>query len=156
MTVPRNAILKYQGPSAQREYPNISGNTIHSGDAVYVDQTTFDIAAVDSDAHAQYFVGVSEDTYDSSYDAYPGQINPTKMHVIGKGWAKFYTESGLTYVVGQPVYYSTDAQHVTNVPGTNLYGYVADLPDGSQVALVGTGSNFVVISLNRAWPSSSI
>ena len=155
-TVPRNGILKYQGPDSRREYPNLALNTIHAGDFVYVDQTTYDIKALDTDAHAQYFVGVSEDTQDTAYDAYPGQTDPSKMSVVGKGWAKQYTTNGETYVPNQTLYLGANAQTVTNVTGSFKVGFVADLPDGSQLSLVGTGTNFVVVELLKAWPNSAL
>lgn len=156
-TSPRNAILKYQGPGSRREYPNIALNTIHSGDMVYVDQTSFDIKALDSDAHAFYFVGISEDNQDTTQDAYPSQTDPTKMSVVRRGWAKMFTTNGETYNPGMRLFVGADAQTVTNVAGSNRVGAVADLPDASQKGLVGTGNpQTIVVEVEAAWTSNNV
>jgi hypothetical protein len=145
-----------------RQYPNLGGNSINQGDYVYVNQTSFDLNALDSDAHAQYLAGVSNDTW--PIGAYPtsSQVGPSigggptypleGMNVTRHGRVTRYTVNGNIYFPAQRVYFSTDAQHVTNAQATNSLGTVANLPDGSQNGLVGTGTNTIQVDLPETMP----
>lgn len=132
-----------------RQYPNVAGNLINQGDLVYVDQTSYDIKALDTDAHAAYFCGVSNDTY--KVGAYATEPVPyAGMNVTRKGRVKFILTSGVTVNPGQSVYIGANAQTVTDsASGSNTHavGTVANLPDASQKALLGTGSNIVQVDV---------
>jgi len=147
MTTKRNNVVSSSYGS--REYPNRAKNTINAGDMVYVDQTTYDIKALDSDAHAAYFCGTSNDTYPVA--AYSPEGAPYYGMNVGRlDRRNFYLKSGTTVNPGQAVYWGGDAQTVTDsASGANTHsvGTVANLPDGTQIALVGTGTNVVQVDV---------
>jgi hypothetical protein len=116
-----------------RNYPNVAANVINSGDLVYVDQTTYDVKALDSDANALYNCGVSEDT--TPIGAYPNEPAPYHgMNVARQAVRKLILADNDVVVPGGPVYYGGDAQVVTNVSGNNLVANLYNNPDGSYAA----------------------
>lgn len=156
-TTPQN--LQLTDSFFESAYPNVAGNTIHSGDMVWVDTSTADIKALDTDAHAAYFVGVSNDTYDTSLAPYANPpVPPVGMSVQRRGRFKFYTTNAETYTPGTAVYIGANAQTVTlgSTATTHKVGYVSNLGDNSQESLAGTGTNTVVIDIAPAWPIVSI
>lgn len=133
-------------------YPNIAGNSINSGDMVWTDPVTGDLKALDSDAHALYLRGVSNDTY--PVNSYPSEPTPTLgMNVTRVGRRRLYTTNGQTLVADQRVYFGADAQTITNVPGTNLVGYVSSLGDNSQESVTCTGTpQTVAVDIRARYP----
>jgi len=159
-TTPQNIMVKTERAFAQ--YPNVAGNVIHSGDAVYVDTnvfgSTYDIKALDSDSHALTFAGICQDTYDpTNYGVYANDPKPNVgMMVQREGIWYPYTTSGETYYPGQQVYFNTNAQTITKTSSnSNSIGYVNDDPLAVNVGLVGTGSNQIQIMLKTVWPASA-
>ncbi len=134
-------------------YPNIAGNSINSGDMVYTDIATGDLKALDSDAHAFYLRGVSNDTY--PVNAYPSEPTPKLgMNVTRIGRRKLFTTNGETLVMDQKVYVGANAQTITNVAGTNLVGYVSALGDNSQETVTCTGApQTVAVDIRARYPA---
>lgn len=160
-TTPQNLMVKTE--SAFIQLPNAAGNVIHSGDAVYVDTNvfsgTYNIKALDSDAHGLTFAGICQDTYDpTNYSVYGSDpVPPVGMMVQRKGIWNPYTTSGETYYPGQAVYYNTNAQTITKTSSnSNAIGYVNDDPLGVNAAgLVGVGTNQVQVILKTVWPNAA-
>ena len=134
-------------------YPNVAGNSINSGDMVWTDPATGDLKAVDSDAHAFYLRGACNDTY--PVGAYASEATPTLgMNVSRIGRRRLFTTNGETYTPDTKVYYATNAQTVTNVAGTNFYGYVSALGDNSQESLAGTGTpQTIAVDIRARYPA---
>lgn len=159
-TTPQDLMVKTETAFAQ--YPNIAGNVIHSGDAVYMDTNifgnTYDIKAADTDAHMLTFAGVCQDTYDpTNYSVYGSDpVPPVGMMVQRKGIWFPYTTSGETYYPGQAVYIGTNAQTITKTSSnSNAIGYVNADPLGVDEGLVGVGTNQVQIMLRTVWPNAA-
>lgn len=136
-----------------RNYPNVAGNVVHSGDLVYVDQTSFDLKALDSDAHAQYLAGVSEDTFDTSLSstAYPTaqQLVYRGMNVARQVIRQLIVKNTDTFNPGQAAYYGTDAQTVTSTPGSFPVAFLYNNPDGSYASgITGDGTTKFLFVLN--------
>jgi len=148
MTTARNAA--WTESFFQKAYPNTAGNTINAGDMIYYDSSTKDVKALDSDAHAQYFVGVAGQT--SPITVYGSTAN-TSIVALQNQRVKLLAANGVTFTPEEPVYYTTNAQTVTNVPGNYIVGFVANIPGDSQQSLVGTGSNYILIDLAHAYPT---
>lgn len=161
-TTPQNLIHKTETSFVQ--LPNNAGNVIHSGDAVYVDTNifgnTYDIKALDTDAHAKTFAGISQDTYDpTNYGVYANDpVPPVGMMVQREGVWYPYTTSGETYYPGEAVYISTtNAQTITKTSSnSNAIGYINDDPLRVNVGLIGNGTNQIEVMLARVWPASSV
>lgn len=160
-TTPQNLMHKTETDFIQ--LPNVAGNVIHSGDAVYVDSNifgnTYDIKAVDSDAHAKTFAGICQDTYDpTNYGVYANDPKPpVGMMVQRLGVWYPYTTSGETYYPGTAVYIGANAQTITKTSSnSNAIGYVNDDPLAVNVGLVGNGTNQIEVLLARVWPSTSV
>ena len=134
-------------------YPNIAGNTINSGDMVWTDPTTGDLKALDTDAHAFYLRGVSNDTY--PVNAYPSEPTPTLgMNVTRVGRRRLFTTNGQTVVADSKVYVGADAQTITNIASTNFVGFAAALGDNSQESLVCTGSpQTIAVDIRARYPA---
>lgn len=165
-TTPQNAAVAENFFSTQQ--PNKAGNSINAGDFVYVDNfflgSTYDIKALDSDAHAAYLIGWSNDSFPiGAYNTSvgnagnPGQepsAPPRGMNVQRVGRRIVNTVAGQTYFPGKPVYFSTDAQTVTAAAGSNIIGYVANLPDGSYAGGIAGGTGITIqIDVRAVWPT---
>ena len=141
MTQPRNAANT--DSFFRRTYPNTALNSINQGDGVYEDPSTFDVKALDSDAHAVYFVGISDETY-------PGLAEvpnlPKDIAVLRWQRVKMFLKNGDTATCSCSLYWGGDAQTVS-VTGSNKIGTLSNLPDHTQDSVVGTGTNLVYVDL---------
>lgn len=134
-------------------YPNVAGNTVNSGDMVWTDPTTGDLKALDTDAHAFYLRGVSNDTY--PIGAYASEPTPTLgMNVTRLGRRRLFTTNGQTLTQDSKVYVGADAQTITNIAATNFVGFVAAVGDNSQESLVCTGTpQTVAVDIRARYPA---
>ena len=149
MTTARNT--SYAENFFREPFPNAAGNTINQGDFVYEDQSTHDVKALDSDAHAAYCVGVADSTYPFLTEVTgPLYINVKKFTEEVK-----FLKSGDTFTSGCACYYGTDAQSVS-ITGNYMIGTFVNLPDASQKSLLGTGTNTGIIKIQPRWPLRAI
>lgn len=145
MTTARNTA--YAENFFRRPYPNAAGNSINQGDFVYVDQTSFDVKAADTDAHCAYACGVADSTYPFLTEV----TGPLYINVIERGDTVKYLKSGETFAPGDKCFIGANAQEVSR-SGNYFVGLFADLPDASQKSVLGTGSNTGVVTIDCRWP----
>jgi len=134
-------------------YPVLTDGTydINQNDLVYFDTSAKVIKPLDSDAHAAYLAGVA--LQQSKLNVYGSSSYPQGgIQVATKGIFKFLMTSGDTYYHGDAVYFSTDAQHVTNTAGgmTHILGYVWLRPGQSSLAYA--AGSYVEVLIVPAFP----
>lgn len=139
-TTAQNLFLYDIGSRKAVPYPILSDGTndINQGDALYYDTAAKVAKVLDSDAHAQYFIGIADDSsYINPYGTkkYAAAVIAREACVVNR-----YTTAGDTYNDGDALYMGADAQTVTNTAGgmTHPIGYVKLLP-GSSAIVGGTG-----------------
>lgn len=127
-----------------------SSSTIHAGDLVYRDPSTYTLKPLDSDAHAAYFKGMSLDAY--PVDAYGDLTEQAdQIMVRGVGQIEAFTTVGESYYPEVLVYAGADAQTVTTVAGTYAIGSVADYA-ATKAVLTGAAGVKVKINIRRRLP----
>jgi hypothetical protein len=133
-----------------RNYPNVAKNTINSGDLLYVDQSTFDVKPLDTDAHAAYFCGISRDTYPILPEL--NTIVPFHGNGVRRvGVVPLVLKNSDTANPGTSVYIGSTAQIVTSATAGNSHA-VATLynnPDGTYASgVTGDGVTKYLFVLN--------
>jgi len=130
-------------------YPVLTDGTydINQGDVVYWDSSAHVVKPVDSDAHAAYVAGVA--LQQSSSKVYGTTVYPTGgIQVATQGVFKFKTITGDTINHGDALYFSTDAQTVTNTAGGMSYPFAYAVLKPGQSAIAGaTGGSVLVEAL---------
>lgn len=115
-------------------------NDFNQGDMLYF--TSNQARATGSDGNNATFCGVAADTpYKSPYGT---KIYDPMANVIFDG-IFFFKSAAVTFNMNDALYYSTDAQTVTNAAATNITGYF-QLFTGQATGVVG-GSGVNVLSL---------
>jgi hypothetical protein len=130
---------------AENLTPNTSSlsGTINGGDMVFYDTTNKIAKAVTSDADCLTLIGVSLDT--NPTQVYNSEIvNP--INVSKKTMVGYTFPAGQVLVMGQAIYFDTNAQQVTQTVGTNAVGYVAFDPSNVGVTTVAGVKYRVVIN----------
>lgn len=157
-TVPLNNLAwKFRSGRLAHPVDQTGVAIFNQGDLVYIDQTSFVLKALDSDAHAQYLAGVALMSSQLALytNAQTGSANVNLEPFCGVGFGDVFNFTGIagqTYTQhGLAVYYATDAQHVTAAAGSYLLGYVWN---PLQTALAGAVN--VPVLVRGAWPTALI
>lgn len=142
--------VKAQDLNDRIPYPiDTSGsNDINGGDMVWFDTSVHYVKSIASDANAQYFAGVAED---SSYkNPFGTKKYDPALSVFKEGIFWFKTTASETYYHGTAVSIGADAQTVTTVGGTYPVGSVHN-PFSITGITGATGVNVMVI-INPRFP----
>jgi predicted RecA/RadA family phage recombinase len=139
-------------------YPVLTDGTydINQGDLLWFDASVHVVKPLDSDAHAAYLAGAA--LQQSVLNVYGTKSYPTGgVEVATRGIFTFGTITGDTLNHGDAVYFSTDAQTVTNTVGgmSYLIGYVQLKPGQSAVA-GGTGTVKIDVLIYARFPFAGI
>jgi hypothetical protein len=94
---------------------------INGGDLVYFDTSAYVVKSLDSDAHAQYFVGMAGNG--SYINVYGTKKYFDSIPVYQKAQVRLKTTAAETYYEATAVYAGADAQTITTVAGSYLVGY---------------------------------